>query len=127
MGYPSDLTTKQWNKIKHFFENEERGKHLRTHKKRKLVNAVRYLNKTGCQWRQLPNDFPLYSTVSSFYHRAKNSGLWEKILDTLVAETRVKAGRKKDPSYSLIDSKSVKTTSESEEVGFDGGKKCEGT
>ena len=125
MGYPSDLTTKQWNKIKHFFENEERGKHLRVHKKRKLVNAVRYVNKTGCQWRQLPKDFPSYSTVSSFYHRAIKSGLWEKILAALVAETRVKAGRKAKPSYSLIDSKSVKTTSESEEVGFDGGKKCE--
>ena len=127
MGYPSDISTKQWNKIKHFFENENRGKHFQEHKKRKLLNAVRYLNKTGCQWRQLPKDFPPYSTVSSFYHRAVKSGLWEKICAELVAETRVKSGRKAEPSYSLIDSKSVKTTSESEEVGFDGGKKCEGS
>ena len=123
MGYPSDLTTKQWNKTKHFFENENRGKHLREHKKRKLVNAVLYLNKTGCQWRQLPNDFPKYTTVSSFYHRAVNSGLWEKIRFALVEETRVTAGRTAEPSYALIDSQSVKTTSESEEVGIDGGKK----
>lgn len=127
MGYPSDLTTKQWNKIKHFFENENRGKHLRTQKKRKLVNAVLYLNKTGCQWRQLPNDFPKWSTVSSFYNRAKNSGLWEKINDELVGKTRVKAGRNEVPSYSLIDSQSVKTTGKSEEVGIDGGKKSKGS
>ena len=123
MGYPSDLSTKQWNKIKHFFENENRGKHLRTQKKRKLVNAVLYLNKTGCQWRQLPNDFPKWSTVSSFYQRAVKSGLWEKIRTALVEETRVKAGRKATPSYGLIDSKSVQTTGKSEEVGIDGGKK----
>jgi len=127
MGYPSDLTRKQWNKIKHVFENENRGKHLRTHTKRKLLNAVLYLNKTGCQWRQLPKDFPKWSTVSSFYQRAVKSGLWEKIRVLMVEEARVKAGRKAEPSYVLIDSKSVPTTSESEEVGIDGGKKSEGS
>ena len=127
MGYPSDVTTKQWNKIKHFFENENRGKHLRTQNKRKLVNAVLYLNKTGCQWRQLPKDFPKRSTVSSFYNRAKNNGLWEKINDELVGASRKKAKRNTKPSYSLIDSQSVKTTGKSEEVGIDGGKKSEGS
>ena len=127
MGYPSDLTTKQWNKIKHYFENENRGKHLRTHNKRKLVNAVLYLNKTGCQWRQLPSNFPKWSTVSSFYNRAKNNGLWEKINDALVEETRTKAKRNAKPSYSLIDSQSVKTTGKSEEVGIDEGKKGKGS
>lgn len=126
MGYPSDLTTKQWNKIKHFFEKENRGKHFRTQNKRKLVNAVLYLNKTGCQWRQMPKDFPKWSTVRSFYQRAVKSGLWEKIRSAIVEETRVKAGRKAEPSYGLIDSKSVPTTSECDEVGFDGGKKVKG-
>ena len=123
MGYPSDLTIKQWNKIKHYFENENRGRHLRTQKKKKLVDAVLYLNKTGCQWRQLPKDFPPYKTVSSFYHRAVRSGIWEKIRAALVEETRVNAGRNPNPSYGLIDSQSVKTSGKSEEVGIDGGKK----
>jgi transposase len=84
MGYPSDLTTKQWNKIKHLFENENRGRHFRTHTKRKLINAVFYINKTGCQWRQLPNDFPKWQTVYSFYERATASGIWDKIRAMLV-------------------------------------------
>ncbi len=109
--------------IKHLFERENRGRHLRTQNKRKLVNAVLYLNKTGCQWRQLPHDFPKYTTVSSFYQRAVKSGLWEKILDILVVCSRKQAGRTPLPSYSLIDSRSVKTTSASEERGIDGGKK----
>jgi len=52
--------------------------------KRKLVNAVLYMTKTGCQWRMLPNDFPPYSTVWSFYRRANQSGLWDRILLALV-------------------------------------------
>ena len=85
--YPSDLSDKQWRRIKHFFENEKRGRHLRTQSKRKLVNAVLYLNKTGCQWRMLPNDFPKWKTVFSFYQRAIANDIWEKVLDMLVKKT----------------------------------------
>ena len=123
MGYSSDLTDKQWSMIEPFFIGEKRGKHFQAHSKRDLVNAVLYLNKTGCQWRLLPNDFPQYATVWSFYRRAVISGLWEKIMGRLVEKSRVKAGRSVTPSYSLIDSQSVKTTSASEERGFDGVKK----
>jgi len=123
MGYPTDLTDRQWELIEPYFTGENRGKHLRKHSKRELVNAVLYLNKTGCQWRLLPNDFPPHATVWSFYRRAAKSGLWGKIMDSLVKKSRVAAGRTPSPSYSLIDSKSVKTTSASEERGIDGGKK----
>jgi len=123
MRYSTDLTDSQWMKIKCFFEEENRGKHLKKHSKRELVNAVLYLNKTGCQWRLLPKDFPPYVTVWSFYRRAVASGLWEQVMDYLVVESRKKAGRKANPSYSLIDSQSAKTTSKADERGIDGGKK----
>ena len=82
--YPSDLSDKKWKEIKHLFDNENRGKHLRTQSKRKLVNGVLYVNKTGCQWRQLPNDFPCWKTVYSFFDRAKANGLWEQLNDLIV-------------------------------------------
>jgi transposase len=90
------------------------------------LNGVLYLNKTGCQWRLLPKDFPAYVTVWSFYRRAVKLGLWEKILACLVEKSRVDSGRSASPSYCLIDSQSVKTTSSSDERGFDGGKKRKG-
>jgi len=61
--------------------------------------------------------------VKSFYYRAVASGLWEKIMDFLVRETRKKAGRNENPSYCLLDFQSVKTTSAADERGIDGGKK----
>jgi transposase len=80
MEYSSDVTDSQWAVIERFFSGENRGKHLQKHTKRELLNGVLYLNKTGCQWRLLPRDFPPYVTVWSFYRRAVKSGLWEKIL-----------------------------------------------
>jgi len=126
--YESDLTNAQWKKIKPRFKelNGNYGENS-TSNKRKLINAVLYRTKTGCQWRMLPKDFPKWSTVWSFYRRAKLTGLWEVIMADMVATSRVQAGREPEPTYSLIDSQSVKTAADSEEVGFDGWKKNQGT
>ncbi|MCP4923663.1 MAG: transposase [bacterium] len=120
--YPSDLTDTHWDLIKDHFNTGNYGK-SRKHPQRHLIDAVFYLIKTGCQWRQLPRDFPPYSTVHSFYWRAKKKGIWESMMQDLVEKSRVKMGRTSDPSYSLIDSQSVKTTDKAQNKGFDGGKK----
>jgi len=117
--YPSDITDSQWEAISDFFPNGNKS----TIHKRSLVEAVLYLVDNGCKWRALPHDYPHWSTVKSFYDRAVASGLWEKIMDFLVRETRKKAGRNENPSYCLLDSQSVKTTSAADERGIDGGKK----
>ena len=88
-----------------------------------MTDAVLYLVNSGCKWRQLPHDFPPYSTVHSFYRRARISGLGDKILEHLVKKTRTNAGREENPSYAITDSQSVKTVAGSEERGIDGGKK----
>jgi len=122
MTYSSDLTENQWELIQQYFDTGNYGKR-RTHDKKCLVNAVLYIIKTGCQWRLLPKDYPPYKTVYSFYKRAKDKGIWEKIMDGLVEKSRLKMGRKAQPSYSLIDSQSVKTTGNAMDRGIDGGKK----
>ena len=122
-NYPSDLTDKEWEIIESFFPVGNKSEHH----KRSMVDAVFYIDKTGCQWRQLPHDYPPYVAVWSFYRRAREGGLWEKIMDALVQKTREKAGRKATPSYGIIDSQSAKTVAASEERGIDGGKKSEGS
>ena len=124
MAYPSDLNDKQWAFIEPIFKRMIGNYGNRSKwSKRVLVNAVLYLNKTGCQWSMLPHDFPPYTTVSSFYHRARANGIWELITEALVEADRVKSGRAPEPTYALIDSQSVKTTGASDERGIDGGKK----
>jgi len=118
-AYPSDLSDKQWAEIKPLFGGMREYRWT----KRELTDAVLYFVKTGCQWRCLPHDLPPYSTVHSFYRRARNSGLWDKILQHLVLKTRTEAGRTPEPSYAIIDSQSVKTIAASEDRGIDGGKK----
>ena len=118
-SYPSDLTDSQWKEIEALYTGMRKCKWS----KRELTNAVLYLVDTGCKWRQLPHDFPPYSTVHSFYRRARINGLWNKILKYVVKKARTNAGRKESPSYAIIDSQSVKTTLASEERGIDGGKK----
>jgi putative transposase len=122
MTYSTDLTDRQWALIEEFFVSKK-GKHLQTHEKREMVNAVLYRNKTGCQWRLLPHDFPSHDTVWSFYRRAVQKGIWEKAMDKLAGKVRVDAGRNEEPSYILIDSQSSKTANCNENRGIDGGKK----
>ena len=58
-SYPSDLTDRQWKEIEALYTGMRKCKWS----KRELTNAVLYLVDTGCKWRQLPHDFPPYSTV----------------------------------------------------------------
>ena len=118
-NYPSDLTDAQWEVITEYFPQNGNS----DHHKRSLINAVLYLIDNGCKWRSLPHDYPPWSTVHSFYFRARKSGLWEKVQQAVVEKTRLKAGRNVSPSYGIIDSQSVKTIYASDDPGIDGGKK----
>ena len=124
MKYPSNLTEQQWLLIEEYFYYGEYGNRSK-YEKKKLVEAVLYVTKTGCQWRQLPREFPPWQTVYSFFRRAKSRGVWEKVLQSLVQKSRLQMGRKAQPTYGVMDSQSVKTTSGCESRGFDGGKKGE--
>lgn len=118
-NYPSDLSDAEWEQIRDFFPPGRNS----SHDKRTLINGVLYLVDNGCKWRALPHDFPPYTTVFSFYYRAKKSGLWERVQLALVSKVRLRAGRNENPSYAILDSQSVKTVYRSEGTGIDGGKK----
>ena len=122
MPYATDISEEKYNLISDIFDVGNYGS-PRKHPVLDLLNAVFYLNKTGCQWRMLPNDFPPYTTVSSFYSRAVHSGKWEQMNQRLVEYDRIQQDRNPDPTYALIDSQSVKTVGANEERGIDGRKK----
>lgn len=124
--YTSDLKEEEWEKISHFFDRTDpRGKKAK-YDVRSVVNGILYVAKTGCQWRLLPKDFPPWWIVYKRFERWNKRGVWESILQYINKKARVKQGRNALPSYGIIDSQSVKTTSHNEDRGIDGGKKNKG-
>src|SRR3546814_17545433 len=85
----------------------------RLHRARDLWNAIQYLAATGCQWAQLPRDFPPFTTVQYHFYRMRDSGLLDAINAVLVAGVRIAEGSEADPTAGIIDSQSVKREEES--------------
>ena len=107
--YPSDVTDGQWRLIGPSIPPPKPGGRPRHINMREVINAILYVNRTGCSWRQLPHDFPRWITVYYYFRCFQRSGVWQTIHDRLRARVRQEDGRKPTPSVGIIDSQSVKT------------------
>ena len=110
MPYPSDLTDEQWSRIEPLIPPAKPGGRPRSVDLREVLDAVLYLSRTGCSWRQLAHDFPPWGTVHYYYRCFRLNGTWRKIHDRLRGQVRRDVGKKPVPSVGIIDSQSVKTT-----------------
>lgn len=73
--YPSDMNQAQWDAIDLLLPGDaERGR-TRENSLREVVNAINYRWTTGCSWRMLPHDFPMWQTVYSYYRTWQSLGL----------------------------------------------------
>jgi transposase len=126
--YPSDLTDAQWAVIEPLLPPASTGGRPEKHPRRAIVDAILYVVRTGCSWRQLPVDFPPWPTVYWYFVRWEQVQVSAQILAVLRAKVRDLAGRQVQPSAAVIDSQSVKgaETVGQDTRGYDAGKKING-
>jgi putative transposase len=91
-----------------------------------VLNAILYVLKTGCQWRQLPREFPHWTAVYYYFYRWSCDGTWVRLHDLLRSRLRQKWGRHKQPTAGCLDSQSVKGTATPGVRDYDAGKQING-
>lgn len=117
------LTDSQWQVMAEFLP----VKRKRQLNLRDIVDAILWLDRTGTQWRNLPESFPNWKAVNYYFNKWRWDSTLIKMNIGLNMLRRIKEGRDPDPSLVCLDSQSVKAAPMiNQERGYDGNKKING-
>ena len=123
--YPSDLTDEEWGRIAPLLPRPAKKGRKPAVDLREVLNAIRYMARSGGGWRMLPNDFPPWQTVYWWFRRFVRLMLFRTIHDVALMLDRECAGREASPEGGVLDSQTVKAPA-ARQRGFDGGKRIVG-
>src|SRR5207249_4610793 len=122
--YPSDVNDDEWAFVAPYLTLMTEDAPQRTHDLREVFNGLRYIVKTGMQWRLLPHDLPPWPTVYQQTRRWLAAGSFAAIVHDLRTLLRLAEGRAPQPSAAIFDSQTLQSTPESgERGGYDGAKR----
>lgn len=95
MGDTTDLTVPQFELLEQLLPRSKTGNSVIS--RHEILNAIFYQLKNGCQWRDVPTDFPNWQTVYSQFRRWQLDGTWEKVLAELAHSERKKVKKTNSP------------------------------
>jgi putative transposase len=96
MAYTTNLTVPQFELVDPLFPKSKT--YQGDISRHDYLNAIFYQLKNGCQWRDLPTDFPNWQTVYSQFRRWRLNGTWERVLAALARRERASVKKKKRPA-----------------------------
>ena len=123
--YPSDLTDEEWERIAPLLPRPAKKGRKPTVDLREVLNAIRYMARSGGGWRMLPRDFPPWQTVYWWFRRFVRMLLFRTIHDVALMIDRERSGRAASPTAGVIDSQTVKAPA-AKKRGYDAAKKVVG-
>ena len=123
--YPTDLTDEGWSIVEPFLPAPPRRGRKPTTDLREVLNALRYLARTGGGWRMPPNDCPPWQTVYWWVRRFMRRLLFRTIHDVALMLDCAREGREKSPTAAVVDSQSFKAP-QAETKGYDAARKIVG-
>lgn len=127
-GYPSDVSDEEWAFIAPDLTLMKEDAPQREHSLREVYNGLRYIVRTGGQWRMMPTDLPPWHTVYQQTQRWQRAGVFEAIVHDLRMLLRVIAERNPQPSAAVLDARTLQSTPESgARAGYDGHKRRKGS
>ena len=127
-AYPSDVTDDEWAFVAPYLTLLPEDSGQRVHDLRQVFNGLRYIVRTGGQWRYMPHDFPPWAAVYQQARRWVAARVFEHMADDLRMILRVAVGKGPNPSAAILDGRTMQSTPESgQRAGYDGYKKKNGS
>jgi transposase len=127
-AYPSDVTDEEWAFLAPYLALVREDAPQRVYPLRQVFNAMRWLVRTGAQWRFMPHEFPPWPVVYQQARRWLESGVFEDIAHDLRQIARMVEGREESPTGIILDGRVVQSTPESgKRAGYDGHKRRKGS
>jgi len=124
--YPSDLTDEEWAQIAPLMPKPGHRSRPRQVDLREIINALRYLVRSGCDWEMLPTHFGPWQRIYWWFRRLMQRFLFQTIHDLTLMCDRERAGREASPSAGVIDTQTVKAPAAGARRGYNAGKKVLG-
>ncbi len=126
--YPSDASDDEWVFVVPYLTLMREDAPQRKHPLRELFNAMRWIVRTGSQWRYMPYDLPPWKVVYDQAQRWLGAGVFLDMANDLRRLLRKAAGRDEEPTAAIFDSRTTRSTPESgDRAGYDGYKKKKGS